>query len=203
MTKKNLKVLSHSFLLTFSLNIPPEEYEKTEEDNNGAGDAKPAEDHGAAAADAATNDDDGKDSTSPGNKITAPDGNGSEAKPSRRPAKRFRLEAIHVSGLERGASAENVYEFFKEFNPVSFEWVDGGSANVIWALPSSAAKAMICLSRPLLEREDEVMEVNERVAGEDGEEEKKEVKVLTKEEIEARVRTNVFSQTLDLSFPCL
>jgi len=78
---------------------------------------------------------------------------------------------------------------------VSLEWADGDSANVVWALPLSAAKALLSLSRPLLSRDDEPQEVNERVAGEEEEdaemkddngEEKKERAKLTKDEITAK-----------------
>ena len=95
--------------------------------------------------------------------------------------------------------AENVYEYFKEFSPVSLEWVDGNSANVVWALPLSCARALLALSKPLLSKEEEGMEINERVAGEEddqeegaaegqekGEKEKGKRK-LTKDEVLARV----------------
>lgn len=99
--------------------------------------------------------------------------------------RRYRLEALHIRGFEK-QTAEDIYEYFKEFNPVSFEWVDKQSANVIWAFGSSSAKALLDLSRPLLERDESGMEVNERVVNEEGEEEKV-GKLLTKEELLARV----------------
>ena len=40
-------------------------------------------------------------------------------------------------------------EYFKDFNPVSCEWCDGKSANIVWGLDASAAKAMCYLSRPI------------------------------------------------------
>lgn len=88
----------------------------------------------------------------------------------------YRLEALHVrggfgkSGL-KSPSAEDYYDYFKDFNPVSFEWVDAESANVVWALPNSSAKAMLSLSRPLLRKEEEAMEVNQRAAEVEGDEE--------------------------------
>jgi len=108
--------------------------------------------------------------------------------------RQFRLESLHVRGLS-GLSAHHVYNYFKEFNPISLEWVDGDSANVVWTLPLSAAKALLALSRPLLSKEDEPMEVNERVAGEeDGESEEanggrknSQRKFLSKEEVLSKV----------------
>ncbi len=122
-----------------------------------------------------------------------------EREPSKDRANRvFRLEALHVRGF--GAmKAEDVYDYFKEYNPVTLEWVDGNSANVVWALPFSCAKALLALSRPLLSREEEGMEVNERVAGEEDEqngdqgaegengERSKTTRKLTKDEINSKV----------------
>ena len=78
-----------------------------------------------------------------------------------------------MKGFGGGPDKKDVYDYFKEFSPVSMELVDGNTINVVWALPASAAKAMLSLSRPLLEREME-MEVNEVKAaavgdGDDGE----------------------------------
>ncbi len=95
-----------------------------------------------------------------------------ERDPEQDPSKRsHRLGALHVRGF--GAMrAEDVYEYFKEYNPVSLEWVDGNSANVVWALPPSCARALIALSKPILpsreeeEEEEEESAVNQRVAGE-------------------------------------
>ena len=90
--------------------------------------------------------------------------------------KKFRLQAVTVKGFGSGTDKNDVYEYFKEFSPVSMELVDGNTINVVWALPASAAKAMLSLSRPLMEREME-MEVNEVKAGAadgDGEEEEDE-----------------------------
>ena len=64
--------------------------------------------------------------------------------------RQFRLEAIHIRGFDGSiVRSEDIHEYFPEFSPVSFEWVDKNSANVIWALPASAAKALLTLSRPL------------------------------------------------------
>ncbi len=72
----------------------------------------------------------------------------------------FRLQAVTVKGFGPGTDKSDVHDYFKDFNPVSMELVDGNTVNVVWALPSSAAKAMLSLSRPIMERGDE-MEVNE------------------------------------------
>ena len=184
--KKNLVSL-------FSMKIPPEEYQHQDEEANKDSAKTDTEKDDEEPKDKNGDDDEDKDNNgdAPAHpKILAPAADDVDGGAASRPPRKYRLESVHVAGLARGTGAEKVYEYFKEFSPVSFAWVDGGSANVIWALPASAARALICLSRPLLEREEEAMEVNERVAGEDGEDEKKEAKILTKEEIEARVRRN-------------
>ena len=94
-------------------------------------------------------------------------------------SREFRLESLHIRGFSKMV-AEDIYEYFKDFSPISYEWVNNSSANVIWALSTSSAKALLGLSRPIVfpeeeaeDEDDEEMEVNERVVGEDGEEEKK------------------------------
>ena len=106
--------------------------------------------------------------------------------------RQFRLEAIHVRGIE-AMIAEDIYEYFKEFNPVSFERVNSDSANIVWAMASSSAKAMITLSKPLSKRvveanDDEDMEGGVDVSGG----EKPERKPLTSQELTAKVRKNHF-----------
>ena len=88
--------------------------------------------------------------------------------------RQFRLEAIHIRGFDGSiVQSEDIHAYFSEFSPVSFEWVDKNSANVIWALPSSAAKALLTLSRPLKQdctRDDkDVAKVIEPAAEEDDE----------------------------------
>lgn len=101
--------------------------------------------------------------------------------------RQFRLEALHIHGVGKMV-AEDIYDYFKEFNPISYEWVDSKSVNVGWALSSTSAQALLALSRPILEAEDEAMEVNERVVDENGEEEPKaKPEPLTKEELLAKV----------------
>ncbi|TRY70281.1 hypothetical protein TCAL_01249 [Tigriopus californicus] len=95
----------------------------------------------------------------------------------------FRLEALHVHGVGKMV-AEDIYDYFKEFNPISYEWVDSKSVNVGWALSSTSAQALLALSRPILEAEDEAMEVNERVVDENGDQEPRaKPEPLTKEEL--------------------
>jgi hypothetical protein len=101
---------------------------------------------------------------------------GSDAPAPRSNPPQFRLQAITVKGFGRDTDKNDVHEYFKDFNPISMEYVDATTINVVWALASSAALAMLGLSRPLLEREEE-MEVNEvkaavaNSAGEDDEDE--------------------------------
>ena len=52
-------------------------------------------------------------------------------------------QAITVKGFGGGPDKKEVYDYFKEFSPVSMELVDGNTINVVWALPASAAKAML------------------------------------------------------------
>ena len=75
--------------------------------------------------------------------------------------RQFRLEAIHIRGFDGNiVRSEDIHEYFLEFSPVSFEWVDNNSANVIWALPSSAAKALLTMSRPLKQNDDQIFNEN-------------------------------------------
>ena len=75
--------------------------------------------------------------------------------------RQFRLEAIHIRGFDGNiVRSEDIHEYFLEFSPVSFEWVDNNSANVIWALPSSAAKALLTMSRPLKQNDDQIVNEN-------------------------------------------
>lgn len=78
-----------------------------------------------------------------------------------KPDRQFRLEAIHIRGFDGSiVRSEDIHEYFSEFSPVSFEWVDKNSANVIWALPSSAAKALLTLSRPLMQGDNQALKGN-------------------------------------------
>lgn len=61
----------------------------------------------------------------------------------------FRFETIHITGFSTKITTDDLGEYFKDFNPISCEWCDGKSANIVWALDGSAAKAMCYLSRPL------------------------------------------------------
>ena len=64
-------------------------------------------------------------------------------------SKEFRKEAIHITGFSNKVTAEDLQAYFKDFNPIGAEWCDGKSANVLWAIDASAAKAMCYLSRPI------------------------------------------------------
>lgn len=80
--------------------------------------------------------------------------------------RRFRLEVIHIRGFDgRKTSSEDIYEYFKEFSPISFEWVDPNSANVIWALAQTAAKALLTLSKPITDDRKETEIVTDPTCG--------------------------------------
>merc|ERR1719385_286814 len=66
----------------------------------------------------------------------------------------------------RGLTSEDIYEYFKDldFAPVSMEWVDNNSCNVIWALATSSARAMLSLSRPIPVPEGALKEAAEKAA---------------------------------------
>ena len=60
-------------------------------------------------------------------------------------------------------------EFFSliqdlDFAPVSMEWVDSNSCNVIWALATSSARALLTLSRPIHVPEAALKEAEARAA---------------------------------------
>ena len=77
----------------------------------------------------------------------------------------FLIITILFTGFSTKVTTEDLGEYFKEFNPVSCEWCDGKSANIVWGLDASAAKAMCYLSRPIgTTSEDAAME-NEAANG--------------------------------------
>ena len=63
--------------------------------------------------------------------------------------KEVRAEAIHVTGFGSKVQSNDLGDYFKDFSPISCEWIDGKSANVIWGVDASAAKAMCYMSRPV------------------------------------------------------
>ena len=45
---------------------------------------------------------------------------------------------------------EDILEFFGDLVPGSYEWTEGNSSCiVVWALKTTAARALLCLSRPV------------------------------------------------------
>ncbi|XP_071110734.1 nuclear cap-binding protein subunit 3-like [Haliotis cracherodii] len=57
-----------------------------------------------------------------------------------------RPEAIHIRGTE-DMSTQDIFRYFKEFAPGGVEWIDDSSCNVVWADPTTAARAMLKMSR--------------------------------------------------------
>ncbi|XP_067650569.1 nuclear cap-binding protein subunit 3-like [Haliotis asinina] len=57
-----------------------------------------------------------------------------------------RPEAVHVRGTEE-MSTKDIFRYFQEFAPGGVEWIDDSSCNVVWADPTTAARAMLKLSR--------------------------------------------------------
>ncbi|XP_046568602.1 nuclear cap-binding protein subunit 3-like [Haliotis rubra] len=57
-----------------------------------------------------------------------------------------RPEAIHVRGTEE-MSTKDIFRYFQEFAPGGVEWIDDSSCNVVWADPTTAARALLKLSR--------------------------------------------------------
>jgi hypothetical protein len=51
--------------------------------------------------------------------------------------------------LSTGVNADEIFDFFGDFAPGSYEWVDATSCNVIWASPMTPARALLALSRPI------------------------------------------------------
>merc|ERR1719492_383692 len=67
----------------------------------------------------------------------------------------FRHEAVHITGFENKVQNEDLFKYFGEYNPVNYEWCDGKSANIVWALEASAPKALANLSRPISETDND------------------------------------------------
>ena len=74
--------------------------------------------------------------------------------PKEERSEEYRYETILVTGFPKKINTDDLKEYFKEFNPIQYEWCDGKSANIIWGLDASAAKAMCYLSRPITDSEE-------------------------------------------------
>lgn len=72
---------------------------------------------------------------------------GSEKSPEK--SKGIRLDAIHIRGVN-DMSTEDIFTYFGEYGPSSIEWINDVSCNAVWLDESSAALALLGLSRPLI-----------------------------------------------------
>ncbi|XP_035211643.1 nuclear cap-binding protein subunit 3-like isoform X2 [Stegodyphus dumicola] len=63
--------------------------------------------------------------------------------------KNIRLDAIHMRGVEE-MSTNEIFQYFSEYGPSSVEWINDFSCNVVWLDETSAARALLGMSRPLV-----------------------------------------------------
>ena len=59
----------------------------------------------------------------------------------------IRPEALFVKGVDE-MSTQDVFSYFKEYDPSFIEWINDTSCNVVWLDPHSAARALLGMSRP-------------------------------------------------------
>ncbi|KAG5322214.1 NCBP3 protein, partial [Pseudoatta argentina] len=64
-------------------------------------------------------------------------------------AKNIRLNVIHMRGTE-DMSTKDVFKYFQDYNPMSIEWINDVSCNIVWFDKETAARAMMGLSRRIL-----------------------------------------------------
>ncbi|KYM76321.1 Uncharacterized protein C17orf85 [Atta colombica] len=64
-------------------------------------------------------------------------------------AKNVRLNVIHMRGTE-DMSTKDVFKYFQDYDPMSIEWINDVSCNVVWFDKETAARAMMGLSRRIL-----------------------------------------------------
>nr|CAI5861981.1 unnamed protein product [Callosobruchus analis] len=57
-----------------------------------------------------------------------------------------RFDAVHMIGIA-GMSAEDILEYFAKYAPLSIEWIDQNSCNVVWLENITAARAMFYTSK--------------------------------------------------------
>ncbi|KAK2186222.1 hypothetical protein NP493_210g03001 [Ridgeia piscesae] len=57
----------------------------------------------------------------------------------------IRDEAIHIRGIDN-MTTQDVFHFFKDFNPGSIEWIDETSCNVMWLDDETSARALLKLT---------------------------------------------------------
>lgn len=61
-------------------------------------------------------------------------------------ASEFRLNSLHMCGVKE-MSTEDVFRYFERYDPISIEWIDDESCNVVWGDELSAAGALHGLSK--------------------------------------------------------
>jgi hypothetical protein len=77
--------------------------------------------------------------------------------------KTWRLDVVHIRGVKE-MSSEDVLEYFNEFDPISIEWVNDLSCNIVFEEERSAASAVVGLSQAVVIKgkdNDEDMEVGD------------------------------------------
>uniref|UniRef100_A0A2R5LL77 Nuclear cap-binding protein subunit 3 n=1 Tax=Ornithodoros turicata TaxID=34597 RepID=A0A2R5LL77_9ACAR len=60
-----------------------------------------------------------------------------------------RLDTVHVRGVT-DMSTEDILDYFKDYNPVSVDWINDYSCNVVWKDEKDAALTLLRISRPVL-----------------------------------------------------
>lgn len=60
-----------------------------------------------------------------------------------------RLNIVHVRGVTE-MSTEDILDYFKEYSPLSVDWVNDYSCNVVWKEAKDAAQALLGLTRPVV-----------------------------------------------------
>lgn len=62
--------------------------------------------------------------------------------------KNMRLNVLHMRGTEN-MSTKDVFEYFKDYQPASIEWINDVSCNVVWLDKITAARALLGLSKKI------------------------------------------------------
>ncbi|XP_029159703.1 nuclear cap-binding protein subunit 3-like [Nylanderia fulva] len=64
-------------------------------------------------------------------------------------SKNIRLNVIHMRGTEE-MSTKDVFKYFQDYAPMSIEWINDVSCNIVWFDNLSAARAMLALSKTII-----------------------------------------------------
>ncbi|KYQ53902.1 Uncharacterized protein C17orf85 like protein [Trachymyrmex zeteki] len=64
-------------------------------------------------------------------------------------SKNVRLNVIHMRGTE-DMSTKDIFKYFQDYAPMSIEWINDVSCNVVWFDKEMAGKAMMGLSKKIL-----------------------------------------------------